>query len=43
MIIEAKVETPVSLSKKQREPMEEFAQIGKGEKTSPESSCFLPE
>jgi molecular chaperone DnaJ len=41
MIIEAKVETPVSLSKKQRELMEEFAEIGKGEKNSPESSGFF--
>ncbi len=41
MIIEAKVETPVSLSKKQRELLEEFAQIGKGEKNSPESSGFF--
>jgi molecular chaperone DnaJ len=41
MIIEAKVETPVSLSKKQRELLEEFAHIGKGEKNSPESSGFF--
>ncbi len=34
-------EAPVSLSKKQRELMEEFAQIGKGEKNSPESSGFF--
>ncbi len=41
MIIEAKVETPVSLSKKQRELMEQFAELGKGEKNSPESSGFF--
>ncbi len=41
MIIEAKVETPVSLSKKQRELLEEFAQVGKGEKNSPESQGFF--
>lgn len=41
MIIEAKVETPVSLSKKQRELLEEFAQIGKDGKNSPESSGFF--
>ncbi|MEI6628214.1 MAG: molecular chaperone DnaJ [Alphaproteobacteria bacterium] len=41
MIIEAKVETPVSLSKKQRELLEEFAQLGKGEKNSPESQGFF--
>jgi molecular chaperone DnaJ len=41
MIIEAKVETPVSLSKKQRELLEEFAQLGNGEKNSPESQGFF--
>lgn len=41
MLIEAKVETPVSLSKKQRELLEEFAQIGKDGKNSPESSGFF--
>ncbi|MCE2716869.1 MAG: molecular chaperone DnaJ [Pseudomonadota bacterium] len=41
MLIEAKVETPVSLTKKQRELLEEFAQIGKDGKNSPESSGFF--
>lgn len=41
MLIEAKVETPVNLSKKQRELLEEFAQIGKDGKNSPESSGFF--
>ena len=41
MIIEAKVETPVSLSKKQKELLEEFAQLGKKEKNSPESQGFF--
>ena len=41
MIIEAKVETPVSLSKKQRELLEEFAKLGNGEKNSPESQGFF--
>ena len=31
----------VSLNKKQRELLEEFAQLGKGEKNSPESQGFF--
>lgn len=41
MIIEAKVETPVSLSKRQKELLEEFAQLSKEEKNSPESQGFF--
>ena len=41
MIIEAKVETPVSLSKKQKELLEEFSQLSKEEKNSPESQGFF--
>jgi len=41
MIIEAKVETPVSLSKRQRELLEEFAQLSKHEKNHPEYQGFF--
>jgi molecular chaperone DnaJ len=40
LYIQASVETPVRLSKRQRELLEEFARLG-GEETSPESASFL--
>jgi molecular chaperone DnaJ len=41
MYIEAVVETPVNLTKQQRELLEQFEQAGKKESTSPESSSFF--
>lgn len=41
MYIEASVETPMNLSKKQRELLEEFEKHGKPESNNPESSGFF--
>jgi molecular chaperone DnaJ len=41
MYIEVQVETPVNLSKKQRELLEEFDTAGKGRSTSPQSEGFF--
>lgn len=41
MYIEASVETPMNLSKKQRELLEEFEKHGKHESNNPESSGFF--
>lgn len=41
MIIEAKIEIPVNLTKSQKALLEEFADLGKNEKNSPESSGFF--
>ncbi|MGH6953714.1 MAG: molecular chaperone DnaJ [Alphaproteobacteria bacterium] len=41
MFVEAQVETPVNLSKRQRELLEEFARAAGGKPTSPESEGFL--
>lgn len=41
MYVEIAVETPVNLTKNQRELLEEFDRISKGESTSPEASGFL--
>jgi molecular chaperone DnaJ len=41
MIIEAKVEIPVNLTKSQKALLEEFANLGKNEKNNPESSGFF--
>ncbi|HLD95359.1 MAG TPA: molecular chaperone DnaJ, partial [Alphaproteobacteria bacterium] len=41
MYIEAIVETPMNLTKKQKELLEEFEKAGKSESTSPESSGFF--
>lgn len=41
MIIEAAVETPVNLSKKQKELLEQFNETSKKESNSPQSSGFF--
>lgn len=41
MIIEAKIEIPVNLTKAQKTLLEEFSNLGKNEKNSPESSGFF--
>lgn len=41
MFIEAAVETPVNLSKRQKELLEEFAAAGDDKEHSPESSGFF--
>ena len=41
MYVEALVETPVNLSEKQRKLLQEFADAGTDEKTSPESHGFF--
>jgi molecular chaperone DnaJ len=41
MIVEAKVEIPVNLTKSQKALLEEFANLAKNEKNSPESSGFF--
>ena len=41
MIVEVNVETPVSLSKKQKELLKEFEELGKEEKNNPQSTSFF--
>ena len=41
MYVEVGVETPVNLTKRQKELLEEFEKEGKGKKTSPESEGFF--
>ena len=41
MFIQAVVETPMNLSKRQKELLEEFAKEGGGDATSPESHGFF--
>jgi molecular chaperone DnaJ len=41
MYIEVAVETPVNLSKKQRDLLKEFENSGGGKSTSPESESFF--
>src|SRR5271163_3180674 len=41
MYINAIVETPVNLSKRQQELLREFEQAGENRKTNPESECFF--
>jgi molecular chaperone DnaJ len=41
MYVEAAVETPQNLTRKQRELLEEFAAISTGESNSPESAGFF--
>jgi molecular chaperone DnaJ len=41
MYIEATIETPVNLTKKQRELLEEFAKMSQDESTNPESAGFF--
>ena len=41
MFVEAVVETPVNLSKRQRELLEEFEKSDSGRATSPESEGFF--
>nr|MDP9128674.1 molecular chaperone DnaJ [Pseudomonadota bacterium] len=41
MYVELAVETPVNLTKRQKELMKEFAEEGSPHKTSPESEGFL--
>jgi molecular chaperone DnaJ len=41
MYVEAKIETPVNLSRKQRELLQEFEKAGSGRSFSPESEGFF--
>ena len=41
MYIHATVETPVNLTKRQKDLLEEFETAGKGRRTSPESEGFF--
>jgi molecular chaperone DnaJ len=41
MYIESRIETPVNLSRKQRELLREFESAGKGRSFSPESESFF--
>jgi molecular chaperone DnaJ len=41
MYIEVTVETPVNLTKRQRELLQSFEEAGKGRQTSPESEGFF--
>ena len=41
MFIEATVETPVNLTKRQRELLQEFEQAGGGQSQSPQSEGFF--
>ncbi|MCH7796581.1 MAG: molecular chaperone DnaJ, partial [Proteobacteria bacterium] len=41
MYVEVTVETPVNLTKRQKDLLEEFETAGKGRRTSPESEGFF--
>jgi molecular chaperone DnaJ len=41
MYVEVTVETPVNLTKRQRELLQSFEEAGKGRRTSPESEGFF--